>query len=137
MERYKRILIDNGIKPTYQRIKILEFITQNHSHPTVDAIYEALYKIVPTLSKTTIYNTLNLFRSYNLIRVLSITESELRYDYHTKPHHHFLCRECGQIFDVDIDCPYLNIVKVNGHKIEEVHGYFRGICKDCLKNEDS
>ena len=132
MQTYKNILIDNGIKPTYQRIKILEFIRQKKTHLTVDEIYEALYKKVPTLSKTTIYNTLNIFRKHGLINVLSITESELRYDSNMEPHHHFLCRQCGQIFDVAVRCQYVDIKQVDGHKIEEIHGYFRGICAGCL-----
>jgi len=137
MEHYKKILLDNGIKPTYQRIKILEYVRQNKSHLTVDKIYEALYKKVPTLSKTTVYNALNLLRKYNLINVLSITESELRYDYNPKPHHHFLCKKCGQIYDLEIKCPYQERSEVKDHKIEEIHGYFKGICKNCLKKAEN
>ena len=133
MEKYKQILAENGIKPTYQRIKIMEYLDLNMIHPTADMIYSALYKNAPTLSKTTVYNTLDILRRHNLINTISITESELRYEYRKEPHHHFLCKKCGKIYDVLIACPYLNMGEVNGHRIEQIEGYFKGICAECLK----
>lgn len=132
MEYYKNILIDSGIKPTFQRIKILEYLDKHDTHPTVDMIYASLFKKVPTLSKTTVYNTLDVLRKHGLVSVLTITESELRYEYYHKSHHHFLCRSCGQIIDLDVNCSYERTMEAEGHKIEEIHGYFKGICKSCL-----
>ena len=137
MEKYKQILVNKGIKPTYQRIKILEYLDRNHSHPTVDMIYAALYKKVPTLSKTTVYNTLDIFREYDLVDILTITESEIRYEYILQPHHHFYCKRCSKILDLDVSCVYQDTMCVEGHKIEAIHGYFKGICSECLlKNEN-
>lgn len=132
MEKYKQILVDRGIKPTFQRIKILEYLDKNHSHPTVDMIYSALYKKVPTLSKTTVYNTLDIFREHELVDILTITESEIRYEYILHPHHHFFCKRCGKIIDLDVNCVYQDTMCVEGHKIEAIHGYFKGICSECL-----
>ena len=132
----KQALIEREIKPTYQRIKILEYLEQNKNHATVDMIYAALCDKVPTLSKTTVYNTLDVFNKKGLVDVLTITGSESRYDYNTTPHHHFLCKQCGRIMDVNIICPYLEKMSMDGHKVEEVQSYFKGICKDCLKNAE-
>jgi Fe2+ or Zn2+ uptake regulation protein len=49
-------------------------------------------------------------------------------------HHHFLCKKCGEILDIEIICPNLDRIIEHGHKVEEVHGYFKGICKKCIKN---
>jgi Fur family peroxide stress response transcriptional regulator len=136
METYKQLLKEAGVKPTYQRIKILEYLDKNHSHPTADMIYVALFKKVPTLSKTTVYNTLDAFRKSGLINALTITESELRYEYLHKVHHHFLCKKCGNIIDIDVGCMYQNAMNVEGHKIEEIQGYFKGICKECLNKDE-
>lgn len=136
MEKYKQILVDRGIKPTFQRIKILEYLDKNHSHPTVDMIYSALYKKVPTLSKTTVYNTLDIFREHELVDILTITESEIRYEYILHPHHHFFCKRCGKIIDLDVNCVYQDTMCVEGHKIEAIHGYFKGICSECLSKSE-
>jgi len=137
MEKYKQILSERGIKPTYQRIKILEYLDKNHTHPTVDMIYAALYKKVPTLSKTTVYNTLDVLRQHGLVDLLTITESEVRYEYIVQPHHHFYCRQCGKIIDLDVTCIYQEEMCVEGHKIEAIHGYFKGICSECLSKNGS
>ncbi len=135
MQNLKNMLLHRGIKPTFQRIKILEYLLQKHEHPTADMIYAALYDKVPTLSKTTIYNTLDVFDKKGLVNTLTITGSEHRYDIVTQNHHHFLCKRCSKIIDIDIECPHLNTIISGEHKIEEVHGYFKGICKDCLDKE--
>ncbi|MCB0402432.1 MAG: transcriptional repressor, partial [Flavobacteriales bacterium] len=54
-------LSSNNIKPSVQRIKIFEYLHENRQHPTVDTIYKDLVGHIPTLSKTTVYNTLKLF----------------------------------------------------------------------------
>ena len=61
MKSLQEHLIKNGINPSFQRLKILEYLMNNDTHPTVDNIYNALIDIIPTISKTTIYNTLKLF----------------------------------------------------------------------------
>ncbi|MBC8186551.1 transcriptional repressor [candidate division KSB1 bacterium] len=136
MKELKQLLLEKGIKPTYQRIKILEYLKKYNTHPTVDMIFTALYNKVPTLSKTTVYNTLDVFNKNGLLDVITITGSEQRYDHNVQPHHHFLCKECGAIIDIEVKCPYFNKWTSGEHKIEEVHGYFKGICKDCIKNEE-
>ncbi|MFZ5515014.1 MAG: Fur family transcriptional regulator [Candidatus Zhuqueibacterota bacterium] len=132
MEYYKNILIEKGIKPTFQRMKILEFLDKTDIHATVDMIYASLFRKVPTLSKTTVYNTLDVLRKHGLVNVLTITESELRYEYFHEIHHHFLCRNCRQIIDLHVKCTYEEMMQIEGHKIEEIHGYFKGVCRDCL-----
>jgi len=137
MKELKQLLLEKGIKPTYQRIKILEYLIKNHTHPTVDMIFTALYDKVPTLSKTTVYNTLDVFNKNGIIAILTITGSEHRYDHKMEPHHHFLCKECGAIIDIEVKCPYLSKWATGEHRIEEVHGYFKGVCKDCLQKEEN
>ena len=136
MERLKEVLTDKGLKPTYQRLKILEYLEGHvNAHPTVEAIYEALVKRIPTMSMTTIYNTLNTFIEKNLVSAVTITGTELRYDCMIKPHHHFLCKKCGTIFDVEVKCPIIDRNHVSGHQIDEIHGYLKGICKGCLASK--
>ena len=134
--RYKELLEAKGLKPTYQRLKILEYLEKHENHPTVEMIHENLVKEIPTISKTTIYNTLNALLEKGIIHAITITGTETRYDHKVFPHHHFLCKRCGKIIDIDIKCPYVEKKEFDGNKIEEIHGYFKGICKECLKKKD-
>ena len=63
-----------NIRPSYQRLKILEYLMKERYHPTVEDIYFDLLKKIPTLSKSTIYNTLNLFIEKKLIKEVSMSK---------------------------------------------------------------
>ncbi|WP_207750704.1 Fur family transcriptional regulator [Anaeromonas gelatinilytica] len=123
----------NGIKPSLQRTKIYEYLIENKNHPTVDQIYNDLVKDIPTLSKTTVYNTFNLFMEKNIITIITIEENETRYDADTTFHGHFKCDECGEVYDFDIDDIQINKDILKDFQINERHLYFKGKCKDCLK----
>ena len=57
MKPYERLL-DHNIKPSVQRIAIMQYLMEYPVHPSADDIYTALSPSMPTLSKTTVYNTL-------------------------------------------------------------------------------
>lgn len=135
VEQLKNELTARGIKPTYIRIKILSFLKANPIHPTAEAIYEKLAEEIPTISMTSVYNTLNLFCKKGFALPLTITGSETRFDGNLSPHYHFLCERCGRIYDVKGDCDCFNSEYIDSHKIKEVHGYFKGICKNCLSGK--
>ncbi len=109
----------------------------NKSHLTVEVIYKSLEKEIPTISRTSVYNTLNLFHEKDLVTTIFITGLETRFDSNTSPHQHFYCEKCKRIIDLNIKCNYFKKGNTQGHKITELHGYFKGICKDCLKKGEN
>lgn len=131
VENIGNYLKEHGVKPSYQRMKIYEFLLNNKIHPTVDTIYKALNKEIPTLSKTTVYNTLNLFLEKNIINILVIEENETRYDAYLELHGHFKCEKCGNIYDIEIESDTLNPSELAGFEVKEKHVYFKGVCKHC------
>jgi Fe2+ or Zn2+ uptake regulation protein len=133
MERYAKILKDHGIKVTPQRLDILRFLETHHTHPTAEEIYNGLKKENPGLSKTTVYNTIQSLKEHGLLHSLNLESNEARFDSVINHHHHLLCSECGKIIDIDVACPFTKERIAGGHRIDEVHGYFKGVCSDCLK----
>jgi len=62
MERnFTEICRDLGLSPSITRKQIYEYLLKSKNHPTVDEIYKNLIDDLPTLSKTTVYNVINLF----------------------------------------------------------------------------
>jgi Fe2+ or Zn2+ uptake regulation protein len=131
MNMIKETLIRNNISPSYHRLKIYEYLLMNRVHPTVDRIYSDLIKNIPTLSKTTIYNTLKSFADKGLVSPITIENNEVRYDAAVHFHGHFKCLQCGELYDVELEKTDLP-EKIDGHTISEHHYYFKGICKNCL-----
>jgi len=135
-EKYVRLLKKNQIKITSQRLEILKFLDENRTHPTVEIIYKKLKEKNPALSKTTVYNSVDILKDHGLIQSITISGSEHRYDFKHNMHHHFLCNKCGEIIDIDVECPNLGRMLECGYEVEEVHGYFKGICVKCMKKGD-
>lgn len=126
------ILTRNNVRPTLQRITILEYLTKNQSHPTIDQVYRDLIKVLPNLSKTTIYNTLNVFLEHNVVHSLTIEENEVRIDSTTDSHGHFKCRQCGRVYNFSINVDQHQAEELSQFQIDERQVYFKGICAECL-----
>lgn len=121
-----------GIKPSLQRIAIAEYLMDNRIHPTVDDIYNALYIKVPTLSKTTVYNTLKLFAEQGAVLALAIDDKNVRFDIDTSCHAHFQCCGCNRVFDIPLEkTELLQVRQIDDLLITESHLYYKGYCKDC------
>ena len=135
LEKYVKILKENNLKVTPQRLTVLKYLGEHCTHPTTDKIYTDLKTNNPSLSKTTVYNSLEVLEKHGILQSITISGSERRYDFKHGMHHHFLCKKCGRITDIDVECPNLGKMLECGHNVEEVHGYFKGICKNCMKKE--
>ncbi len=127
-----KILNEHGIAPSIQRIKILEYLFNFKTHPTADMIYRDLVKDIPTLSKTTVYNTLKAFTEKGILTALQMFDNEIHYDYDTDRHIHFKCNTCGRIYDLENHFQNLKNSNIEGHLITEHHINLRGTCKSCL-----
>ena len=136
MTDFIQILKDSGIAPSQQRMKILEYLHGHRTHPTADNIYQALRDEMPTLSKTTVYNTLKKLVEHHVLVELSLFENEARYEYNTEPHIHLKCVQCGQIIDLDRKFDLYTDRFIDGHKIMEHQINLKGICKDCQKKNN-
>ena len=79
MKPYERLL-DHNIKPSMQRIAIMQYLMEHPIHPSADDIYTALSPSMPTLSKTTVYNTLKLFSEQGAAQMLTIDEKNTNFD---------------------------------------------------------
>lgn len=132
-QEIKDYLIANNIKPSFARMRILEYLIVEKNHPTVDKIYSELVKEMPTLSKTTVYNTLNSFTKEGIARVITIEEGETRYDADINNHGHFKCRDCGSIYDFKINEEGVDRDGLEDFKVDEKNFYYLGLCKNCLK----
>lgn len=137
MEQLKNILIEHDLRPSFHRIKVLEYIVSHKTHPTPERIYQDLRATIPTISRATVYNSLKAFVEKGLACALHIEGDEARYDYKDAGHAHFYCVQCGNLIDVDYQCPSLNLKKIGNHQIMEARLSFRGVCASCRKEKNN
>jgi Fur family peroxide stress response transcriptional regulator len=125
-------LKEQNIRLSHQRLKVLEYLSRHRCHPTVEQIFRELQAEVPTLSKTTIYNTLEVLIKAEIVRVVTIGGNETRYDIATDDHGHFKCESCGEIFDFTIELEAVPIQGLQDFTIVDRDAYFKGVCPRCL-----
>ncbi len=129
------ILRGYGISPSPQRIAIFDFLRKNPVHPTAETIFTAMRKILPTVSLTTVYNTLKLLAGKHAVQEVIIEDGELRFDADMRRHAHFKCLSCGKVFDLfpEKDQPLVTGMPglPAGFEVKEIHLCLRGTCPSC------
>lgn len=130
IERLRR----RGVVLTLQRLAVLKILGKE-IHATAEDIYHKLAKKYPTISRATVYSSLDALKHAGEIQELTIKKEMSYFDFNPHNHHHFLCRTCGRIFDVEISCPISRKGRIHGHKVEEVQAYFYGTCRECRQGK--
>jgi Fur family ferric uptake transcriptional regulator len=97
MERLHQV----GLKATWPRLLILAALERNQQHPTAEQLHQTLRQEYPSLSLSTVYQTLEAFLRTGLCRRVTDTADRLRVDGTPRDHDHAVCRGCGAIFDID------------------------------------
>jgi len=121
-----------GIKPSPQRTAVVSYLMSHKTHPTVDMVFSALSPDYPTLSRTTVYSTLQLLYTAGAAQKIVIEEGEMRFDGDIRPHGHFKCTTCGQVFDFFFDSKAMLPGPPPGFLATEQHLYYKGRCADCI-----
>lgn len=137
MKEARDYLISKGIHFSQQRIAIMDYLMSHRTHPTAEEIYQALNAKMPTLSLTTVYNTLRLFAEQNAIQIVNIEEKNARFDACMEAHAHFQCTKCGAIYDIGL--PAADGLPANpslkDYIVHSTQIYYKGICPKCITLE--
>jgi Fe2+ or Zn2+ uptake regulation protein len=96
-------LLEKGLRPSAQRVAIASYVLATDHHPTADEIWQATSKVLPVLSRATVYNTLRLFVDHGLLRELVLRQGQRVYDPNLDEHHHFIDEETGRIYDLPLE----------------------------------
>ncbi|MEW6014857.1 MAG: transcriptional repressor [Candidatus Zixiibacteriota bacterium] len=91
------------IQPTPQRIAVVEYVLKSKDHPSADDVLSYARKKCPTVSRATVYNTLNLLVEKGLLAMQTIKEGAIVFDPNLEKHHHFIDSETGDIYDIPWD----------------------------------
>lgn len=90
----------HGILPTPQRVEIAGILLSRPQHLSADQIIERLRETGSSVSKATVYNTLNLFGERGIVKEVMVDPVRKFYDSTTRPHHHFYNVDTGELADI-------------------------------------
>lgn len=126
------------MKKSRQRDAILANLKNRCDHPTADMIYMDIRKEIPNISLGTVYRNLSLLADHGMIHRFSVDGKAERFDGLTGNHYHFVCQECGEIYDLDL--PEMTLVNetaqkvCNGQILRHTTNFF-GVCNDCMSKK--
>lgn len=97
----------------------------------LEVLQEAQHE-VPGLGIATVYRTLKSLVDEGLLKVVEIPGQPACYESsHLDHHHHFHCRGCGKVFDVDGCLAGISQMCPKGFAVESHEIVFYGRCPAC------
>ena len=124
-------LQEHGLRPSPQRIAVYSYLCNHKTHPTAETVYKALAPEYPTLSLTTVYQSLEALHERGLASKITIEDGKMRFDSETYNHGHFKCIKCGEIFDFLYPESTTFPNPLSGFRVKETHLYYKGLCTKC------
>ncbi|NQW67952.1 MAG: transcriptional repressor [Acidimicrobiaceae bacterium] len=131
-------LREHGLSVTAQRLAILQAVT-SQPHATADQISDLAVAALGTISRQSVYDSLNTLVEKGVLRRIQPMGSPALYEDRVNDnHHHLICRDCGHV--VDVDCaigmrPCLDAADDHGFEIDEAEVAYWGRCQRCQQTE--
>ena len=126
-------LRQRGLRVTAPRLAILSMLDRVGGHRAVDELVLALHQAGYHHARTTVYNALDDLARAGLVRAAPVDAGALRYESSGPAHHHFVCRACGVISNVDVaeDLAERDLPQFDGLRVDELDVVYRGVCEAC------
>lgn len=126
-----------GLRLTPQRLAICRLLADNTTHPTATQVYAELSEQFPSLSRATVYSTLNTLASLGLVHELGHAgDGHKHYDAVISPHANLICTQCNQISDVEdraLESISQRVARRSGYQIRGARIVYYGVCPACAK----
>ena len=135
-QNFEEMCKNRGLSITVQRQQVYQALMAFTSHPTVDVVYDQVRKSIPTISRATVYRTLETLADEGLIQRVLHPGSSARYDGNPKPHNHLVCTVCGKTedcMDSDLNAMSCPSHSSTGFMISNCEITFRGVCPECQR----
>lgn len=126
---------ERGGRVTVQRLAIINVLLRL-DHPTAEEIYQFMQDDFPTLSFTTVYNTLKSLKELGVVHE-HYQDERSRFEITEEEHHHFHCLRCDRLIDIPSDKVSIQVMG----DLEEQYGVLdtkvmlEGICPTCRNEE--
>lgn len=134
IESLKKRCQELGMRVTTQRVEIFREVASSCEHPDAETVYENVKERLPNISFDTVYRTLASLEDMDMIFRVDSLLPKARFDADRRPHNHFICIKCGEVYDIFPEDGYEVTIPKNSKKfgeIKDINLQVRGICNKC------
>lgn len=134
IEELKERCQKDGLRVTKQRIEIYREIAKSCAHPDAETVFEMVKDKLPNISLDTVYRTLASLEEIGMIFRVDSQLPRARFDADKKPHYHFLCVKCNEVYDIFPEIgKQVNIPEGLDKfgQVIDMNLQVRGICNNC------
>ena len=128
--------VDRTLKrhSTKQRELIREILQQADKHLDADEVYRQARWSSPSISLSTVYRNLQLFKELGLVEEHQFGSRRYYEPAPQAKHHHLVCLGCGRVFE--FKCPSTErlksrISKEEGFRVTDAEVRLSGYCPEC------
>ncbi|MFF4326564.1 Fur family transcriptional regulator [Streptomyces sp. NPDC001591] len=130
-------LRSRGWRMTAQRRVVAEVLDGDHVHLTADEVHARAARLLPEISRATVYNALGELVALGEVAEVSTDGRAKRYDPNARrPHQHLVCSSCGTIRDVHPAGDLLAALPESermGFTVSKTEVTYRGLCPACSR----
>lgn len=129
----------NKLRQTLERRLVLETVYRLNGPVDIETLYQLIGMEVH-VSKTTVYNVLELLVKANLVRQITLIDGGMSFyerTIHQQPHGFMVCRYCSKVTSIPRPEPIGDWLKEVPHtfRIEKISFVVHGICRKCQDAE--
>ena len=121
MSEAKNILKKNSLRPTSQRLAIMNYILEKDKvHITANKLIKHFKNRKINISLATIYNNLNDLADKGILRKFYVNNDKMWYDSNLQDHYHFYDIEKDELIDINKnEISFKNPLKIPDGKIKD------------------
>jgi Fe2+ or Zn2+ uptake regulation protein len=131
---FEESLRERGFRVTPQRILIHRAFTELGRHATAEEVLARVEPRLPNASLPTVYAALELFEELGIAHRVAAGSATALWDPRPERHHHFICRSCGAVEDLNVRIDAANALRAarrRGFRAEGSELIVSGLCERC------
>ncbi len=136
--RWEATLAAAGHRVTRQRSLILDAVCAGGGHTPLGEVYARVHRADPSIDRSTVYRALHLFVGLEIVVAADTGDGETYYEIKkARPHHHLVCRRCGQEREIDgaaLRTMTDEVYRQHGFQVATDHLVLFGLCEACLRD---